>query len=920
MLQFNVPLDEWKIAHRYLDHRPDGSKLPYSFYQDKNNSLTARMESIPSTSYQTTHSFIKINGTIYALAQGSDSTIHFGSIGKVKYAKSEDNTSLIIKVGKRESEDRVEAEILNDLYLSAGANKRIYNLSSTGGDNNSLFDSKFYTTIEYLGSNINQFINIHPYNLTAERRLEIAIQICWQLYRLHTGLASVTHTPYAHLDLKLDNVTIDEAGHVHLIDFGFSKKFPKKLGKSATGATAYVANEISGHPLTLEQYDIIALKRILYMPEAFYCKSGFIRLPAILRPASILTEAQLIKTKLDPYINTYAILNSPPDSSTDETNAVMLCALLIAAKLNLSMSYEQIRNDKEITLAITALYFAGRQKEIEKYLRDTNAIKLIAALNTTNKIFLLDAYKDDEALKAVIKVASTHEMVCAMLYLKDLHLEQYYQRVIKDPSLAKAITIFGAQNLNEYILSLLDDKNESLVKMTLLLESNYIENYYLSLIMNPILCSALATIQNQDTLKTLIDLVRSNTYSYHDLLKVCESKKLVEAVTIISTLSILYNNLSYKILIDYPDSADAIINCYHINMDDFKLAEIIASPVLCKAINILLKAGVNHKKELGKIIFNAEMRDIILQLHSLKMEKFYTQILSNNIFFYQLSQIMNYKFKDGLTEEMLADDTLRAVLYALGNNQQRFQGFIILYENGRLDKQAYASFNDSYYFYQTIALLKEKNLTHWFEVLINNPALATPFYDLVSHKDMDTASGCYVSYVLTQLPPKDRFLFITDILNERQLKELRSNYSAYWRTIKSQLNSDERVALEKLIFTPDDLAAKGALRNIKDAIKKTQWSFGLFESRVNMKLGSEVFFVPQGVSKQIHEIFEVSDKTKSHTEALNQIKKIGQQESEKLKGITANLKYFSINKTSTEKYFDKFASDESFKQAFVLNK
>lgn len=71
-------------------------------------------------------------------------------------------------------------------------------------------------------------------------------EICWKiLHDVSSGLAYLhgLHTPILHLDIKPDNVLIQENGSYMITDFGISEYFDEDNIKSVNGTVAYMAPE-----------------------------------------------------------------------------------------------------------------------------------------------------------------------------------------------------------------------------------------------------------------------------------------------------------------------------------------------------------------------------------------------------------------------------------------------------------------------------------------------------------------------------------------------------------------------------------------------------------------------------------------------------------------------------------------------------
>ncbi len=121
----------------------------------------------------------------------------------------------------------------------------------------------------YLGVSLEKYLKENKNNLTDEQRLDLGIKVTRVLHELHSGLASKTKEMYAHLDIKPGNITIDDDGNVHLIDFGFSEKNPNEMMKKLKGTRDFLM-PCDDHSIQAKwEMDVFALMRTLYTPPVF---------------------------------------------------------------------------------------------------------------------------------------------------------------------------------------------------------------------------------------------------------------------------------------------------------------------------------------------------------------------------------------------------------------------------------------------------------------------------------------------------------------------------------------------------------------------------------------------------------------------------------------------------------------------------
>ncbi|MDX1837337.1 hypothetical protein DIZ81_05345 [Legionella taurinensis] len=220
---------------------------------------------------------------------------------------------------------------------------------------------------------------VFPLTLDNNRRLQIAIDICLQLDALHRGLSSKSGTPYSHGDIKPENIVMDAKGQCHFIDFGFSDTNPTTPAASLCGTPTYLPWLDFDAPMpTRQRLDLIALKRVLSMPQGLECISGkYYLLKEDREKTSVLTDEMITQLKLAPYLNSTSF-------SMNDT-AMTLSAILITAQLGLGIVYESLLHNSDKSLIIVEYYKKRRnsptlKKDILTALEDTTTLPMRASL------------------------------------------------------------------------------------------------------------------------------------------------------------------------------------------------------------------------------------------------------------------------------------------------------------------------------------------------------------------------------------------------------------------------------------------------------------------------------------------------------------------------------------------------------------
>lgn len=222
--------------------------------------------------YALENDYIKLEKDIYALAAGKGAVLGEGSFGKVIYTRSlSSDTLLVMKIIPFSPSDRTFEELGNELVVlhDLGLYRDAATLNRDG-------DSKQYIAMINAGVSLDNYIRLHP-SLTAEARLDLAIKLCWLVHQLHRGLSSRGLTAYAHRDLKPANVAFSPSGTMRLIDVGLTTHELDSLPAAFAGAPIYLPNikTFLNVKVNLRELDILALKRIIYMPNQLFCFVGY---------------------------------------------------------------------------------------------------------------------------------------------------------------------------------------------------------------------------------------------------------------------------------------------------------------------------------------------------------------------------------------------------------------------------------------------------------------------------------------------------------------------------------------------------------------------------------------------------------------------------------------------------------------------
>lgn len=720
MALFSISSYEWDHAKDLLSKAPNGTKL-------KSTSLPL--------SFASRHSFIKINGKLYGLTKRNtiDPGISDGSMAKTKYAQDEEGNLFIVKIIDRRASNH-EQSILQDLSVSVGSEYR--------NDK-----PKQYIILKHLGRNLKETLNDTRLVLSAEQRLDIAIKLSYQVYQLHQGLLSMSKVAYAHKDIKLDNITIDNQNNVHLIDFGLSHKDPFQKSYVSTGATIYTAYPGKTN-LTGADIDIIALKRSLFLPHEFYCRKDHLRIEDYdyAQHNPILPINLMDQYNLHEFINTFSAYGDIPKYSNQIMDPIVICAALINARQQLGISNVALRTNTLLCHALVGSYFGTYSISMQEMTNNVTYQTIAGILHRNHNMNEFDKVVEDNVLLDKIKQANNTDQITALLKLRQLNLTKYFDLIIDTPQICELIAYLdklARPDLIKYVLKNYYPGLLNIVELSNRLECN---SRVASLCTNKNLLEALNLFVEDETPNILKLLIKSTEVSDANIISYCTNNELREALNIL--LPGHTNLLANKSLLinfwEHKDVATTVLNMFKTNTDKSRIYLLIQSKTCCMAFNILYNNKLISNNIVEKLLHNEYIAKKILWINESGFSSCIHYLFDPQISSDGLTELLNSKYKNQITLEIQNNQPLFKTLSNNGHKEDRILALFTLYSKKLASQDILTALEqNTVLFDQISSLIKNGHADLLNADLIKHPMISTKalMLQLITKKPVVLASA-----------------------------------------------------------------------------------------------------------------------------------------------------------------------------------
>ncbi|MFA6301774.1 MAG: DUF4116 domain-containing protein [Legionella sp.] len=720
MALFSIRSYEWDYANELLSKAPNGTKL-------KSTSLPL--------SFASKHSFVKINGKLYGLTKRNtiDPRISDGTMAHTKYAQDEQGNLFIVKIIDTRTSSH-EQSILQDLSVCVGSEYR--------NDK-----PKQYIILKHLGRNLKETLNDIQSVLSAEQRLDIAIKLTYQVYQLHQGLLSTSKVAYAHKDIKLDNITIDNQNNVHLIDFGLSHKDPFEKSYVSTGATFYTA--YPGAPnLTGADIDIIALKRSLFLPQQFYCRRNhlFISDYDYANHNPILPINLIDQYNLHEFINTFSAYGDVPKYTNQIMDPIIICAALINARQQLGISNDALSKNTLLCHALVGSYFGTYTISIQEITKNITYQTIAGILHRNHNMKEFDKIVADTLLINIINQANNTDQITAILKLQQLNLTKHFDLIIDTPQICELIAYLDKlkrPDLIEYVLENYSPGLLNIVQLSKLLDCT---SRVASLCTNKNLLEALNLFAKDETSETLKLLIKNPEISDANIIDYCTNNELRAALDILRPEhTYMLTNKSLLInLFEHKDVATAVLNLFKTHLNKQSIFLLIQSKISCMAFNILYNIRFIPHNIVEKLLLNESLAKKILWINASGFSSCIHYLFDPQISTDGLTEVLNSKYKNQITLEMVNNQPFLKTLSKNGTKEDRILALITLSTKKLASQQILTALeSDTVLFDQISSLIKNGHADLLNADLMKHPMISTKalMLQLVTKKPIVLASA-----------------------------------------------------------------------------------------------------------------------------------------------------------------------------------